>query len=224
MRQQKQEWEQSNWDAGWNTEKGMTHAQVAANQVAQGQLGVSQGNLAVNQAQLGMQQQRLAFDQGQAQTRGMYPALGLKGQAAMDYRGAISKMDRAAEIGTDVADYLQTVGTGGKALDRGTVNAMNAAYQQHVVPALTTMVGTGTIQKGDMEFVQGVMGDPGAWTTLDSRQRQKVVQILKSVEDERGRLYGLSGVRAPATKKGASAWARSREGATSAPEDTVWGP
>lgn len=221
MREQQTKWEQQRRDFEWNNPSAVQTAQI---ENARANTGIAAGNLAINQAQLGLQQQRLQFEQGQAQREQMFPALGLKGQAAMDYRGAVAKMDNAAAITTDVADYLATIGTGGKALDRGTVNAMQAAYQQHVVPALTTMVGTGTIQKGDMEFVQSVMGDPGAWGSLDKNQRQKVMQILTSVEDERARLYGLSGVKAPPTQKGRSAWARSREGATSAPADVVWGP
>lgn len=221
MAQQQQTWERDRRQFEWNNPSAAQQANIDQGWASN---AVARGNLAINQAQLGLQQQQMSMQQQQAQNERMFPALGLKGQAAMDYRGAVAKMDNAAAITTDVADYLGKIGVGGKALDRGTVHAMQAAYQQHVVPALTTMVGTGTIQKGDMEFVQGVMGDPGSWGSLDSRERQKVMQILTSVEDERARLYGLSGVKAPATQKGRSAWARSREGATSAPADTVWGP
>jgi len=217
---QQQKWARERQEFEYNN---LSAAQKASNALGWAGNAVAQGNLGVAQQGIALRQQEAQTAQQQAQREAMFPALGLKGQPAMDYRAGIAKMDNAAAISTDVADYLQNIGAGGKAIDRGTVNAMQAAYQQHVVPALTTMVGTGTIQKGDMEFVQGVMGDPGAWSSLDSRERQKVMQILTSVNDERGRLYGLSGVQAPPVKPGGSAWARSR-GSVKPPEDVQWGP
>lgn len=211
--QTQRKWENERRQFEWNTPSA---AQQASNAVARAQLGVSQG-------QLGLAQQKFAAEQNAAALQRQFPALGLTGQQQMDYRTGVAKMDRAAAIATDTFDYLNTVGTGAKALDRGTVNAMRAAYEQHVVPALATMVGTGTIQQGDMEFIKSVIGEPGGWATLDSKQKAKVGQILQSVQEERARMYGLSGVQAPPIKPGSSAWAKSR-GTVNTPDDIQWGP
>lgn len=220
MNQQNTKWEQERRQFEWNNPSAVQNAQI---QNARANTGIAAGNLAINQAHLGLQQQKFQFDQTQAQRAAQFPALALTGQQQMDYRTNVSKMDRAAAIATDTLDYLSTVGTGAKALDRGTVNAMRAAYEQHVVPALATMVGTGTIQQGDMEFIKSVIGEPGGWATLDANQKAKVGQILQSVQEERSRMYGLSGVQAPPIKPGSSAWARSR-GTVNTPDDIQWGP
>ena len=204
-------WQRTNLDAG-----------------QQAQLDLGRGNLAVARGNLGLSQARLGFDIGQAQDAAkvrqlqmQFPAYGLTGQPAMDYQAGVAKMDRAAQISTDVLDYLSKVDTGEKTLNYGRNEAMQAAYKQHVVPAMAEMIGTGALQKSDQDFIDSIMGTPGKWNSLDTNQKQKVGQILQTVNDERSRRYGLAGVQAPPIQPGSSAWARSQ--GTEAPKTVKWG-
>jgi hypothetical protein len=194
----------------------------------QANLGIARGNLAVSQGQLGLSQQRLGFDMAQAQEaarqaalKQQFPAYGLTGQTALDFQAGLGKLDRAAQISTDVVDYLNKVSLGDKTLDYGKTQALQSAYKQHVIPAMAEMVGTGTLQKGDMDFIESVMGTPAKFNSLDSVQKQKVAQILQTVNDERGRRYGMAGVQAPPIQPGSSAWARSQ--GVEAPKSVKWG-
>lgn len=209
---QKAQWEKDRQDLEFNS---LSAAQKA-------QLAVSQANTGVAQGHLSLAREKQAADAKAAALANQFPALGLNPEKKMEFVQNVAKLDRAAEISTDVIDYLSKVGVGGKALDRGNVNAMQGAYQQHVVPALVQMVGTGTIQKGDLDFVQSIIGDPGSWVSLDARQKAKVAQILQTVNDQRSTMYGFAGRQAPPIRPGSSAWARSASSA-SAPSDTVWG-
>jgi hypothetical protein len=138
------------------------------------------------------------------------PAQALNPQQRLEYGASLAKLDSAAQVSKDVMHALDNFGTGAKALDRGTVNAMQAAYKQRVIPAMAAMVGTGTLQKGDMDFIESVIGNPGAWTSLDSRQRAKVANIFQSIDDERKRLYSADAKKAPEIQVGQSSWSRSR--------------
>ena len=141
----------------------------------------------------------------------------------MEYQGNVAKLDAASKTGADVVRYLSSGNYGNNVLDRANIEAMKSSYQQTMVPALAAMVGTGTIQKGDMEFIEGVMGDPGSWGSLDNNQKAKVASILQSVDDERVRLYGAAGQHAPQFAPGSSAWARSNtRTAKSMPKDVVF--
>jgi hypothetical protein len=209
---QRDKWEQQRREFEYTN---MSAAQKASNAIAQQQVGISAGHL-------GLAQQEFDLKQQQGVNARQFPALGLTGQAALDYRTGLMQLDQTANIVTDALDYIGKVGTGGKALDRGTVNAMNAEYRQNVIPYFQKKFQAGALQKGDMEFIESVAGDPGAWSTLDSRQQQRLAGILQSVETDRTNMYGLGGYRPAPTQKGQSAWARSSS-AKSVPDDIKWG-
>jgi hypothetical protein len=197
--------------------------QSAQIQNARAQTGISAGHLGLAQQQFGLQQQEFAARQQQAQNQAAFPALGLKPEQQMEYRTTLANLDKTANVVTDTLDYLKRVGVGEKALDRPQVNAMNAEYRQQVIPYFQKKFQAGALQKGDMEFIESVAADPGGVMSLDHREKIRLSQILRSVEDDRQQMYGLGGYRAPPTRAGQSAWARSQS-ARSAPDDIQWTP
>jgi hypothetical protein len=208
MNAQQQQWQRQRQEFEWNNPSAYQQASIEQDQartgIAAGHLGLAQQEFALKQAQA----QRPLFEQ-------------LPPQQRMEFIQNVNQLDATARIVTDSLDYISRVGSGEKALDRGTVNAMNAEYRQNVIPYFQRKFQAGALQKGDMEFIESVAGDPGGWSTLDSRQQQRLAGILRSVEDDRTAAYGMAGRQAPPTQRGGSAWARSQS-AKSAPQDIQW--
>lgn len=217
---QQQQWERDRREFEW-TNPSWAQQQSAWAQRQNVAQGWASNNIA--QQRLQMEQNNLIAQQQAAQNAQMFPALGLKGNDAIKFRQDLGSLDATANVLTDTIDYLNKVGVGGKALDRGTVNAMRGEFDQNVVNYFRKKFEAGALQESDMKFIEKLAGDPGAWTSLDANQTKLVKRLLTTVEDDRRAMYGYAGVQAPPTQTGRSAWARSAS-APSVPKDIEWGP
>jgi len=210
LTQQQQQWQRQRQEFEWNNPSAYQQAQL---QQEQARTGIAAGHLGLAQQEFRMKQQQA--------TRPLLEQL--PPQQRLEFIQNVRQLDATANIVTDALDYIGKVGTGDKAVDRGNVNAMNAEYRQNVIPYFQKKFQAGALQKGDMDFIESVAGDPGGWATLDSRQQQRLAGILRSVEDDRNVAYQMGGMQAPPTRVGGSAWARSQS-AKSIPNDIQWGP
>lgn len=211
---QKQQWEQERRDFEY---KNLSAAQKQSAAQGWAHVGIAQ------QGQ-GLNERKFAWDQAKAN---LPLAAQLPPQQRMEFVNNLSNLDQTAAIIQDTTDYLSKIGVGGKVMDRGEVNNMAAEYRTRVVPYFQNKFEAGALQKGDMEFIESVAGNPGGWATMDSRQQQRLASLLQSVNDDRKQQYQMAGVQAPPVAPGTSAWARSRSRAGSSgkvPDDIVWGP
>jgi hypothetical protein len=126
--------------------------------------------------------------------RNIFDRLSPKEQAEASY--GLMTQDEQAAAAADVVHWMDTragtstvpgVGTGDRA-------AMEAEWQLSMIPAIKNMLGSGTLDEGEREWMKEMIGDPGKILLSESAQK-RVRVIAEKVQRDRQSKYKSYGLQ-----------------------------